>query len=123
MTPLHHLTDHELLRAADNAEPLSATDLQVELRERFAALLDDLGRLEQVEATLDDAGIDCGKTADIERLERAVKFDTQHDTQVVARLVAVCAAEDIYDASDFERLVQRTKRFAIRLADAGLADD
>ena len=123
MARLAHLTDHELLRAADNAEPLSATDLQDELRERFAALLEDTDRAERIDNVLDDAGIDASKTAGIERLERAVKFDAKHDTQVVARLVAVCAAEDIYDAADFEQLIKRTKTFAIRLADAGLPTD
>lgn len=115
------LTDREILLAADNAEPLAATDLQTALRERFAVLLAELDGLRDAGVLLYDNGIDPSKTSDLERTKRALEFDSQNDVDVVEKLITACADEDIYSADDFRRLAERAKLDHIQLVDAGLA--
>lgn len=58
-TPLSHLTDAELLRHVENErDPLTSTDAEIELVERFNALLDEHQRLAPVIKLVDDLGLD-----------------------------------------------------------------
>lgn len=124
MTALNRLTDEELLRHAYiELDDLTATDIYREVLTRFEANADKIATLTKAADVLENAGVDVEKTTDIERIERALAFDQQHGCAVAEKLIDACADEDVYDADDFKRLVERAKAHAIRLEDAGLPTD
>ncbi|RMD00043.1 hypothetical protein EAY64_05455 [Aquitalea palustris] len=84
---LKNLNNTELLRTADQLrDPLTSTDMELELIERFAPLLDKAEQLSAIEEKLLDLGIE--------------------DTNWLTELLSVLASNDI---TDCEKLIYKLR--------------
>ena len=109
-TPLSRLTDDELLRLVESErDPLTSTDTEVELVQRFANLLGEKADLIEV---LDDHGFD-----DADDLESRLAIFTEFDTLDIKPLLEAITAAGIDDAE------QLKARLAIADQFDGIAND
>jgi hypothetical protein len=95
-TNYRHLTDAEFLRVAEDAQdPLTATDVQTELLERFERALTDLETLRDIEANCEELGIDVK-----EMLELLGVADEFHCTDFDSLRAKLQRADKFYDIAE-----------------------
>lgn len=75
MSHFNHLTDRELLLAADNArDPLTTTALEITLTERFAALVAKAEAAASVQKLLEEHYLNPLRAEDIDLIEAALEL-------------------------------------------------
>jgi len=110
---MQHLTDRELLqRAWSERDPLTTTELETQLANRFEALLDELEGDHPVLALFEDAGIEHQTVEGVEQIKTALQlitdwpqakslldvlndFDLDNDEMLRERLVRLRKFDDV----------------------------
>lgn len=115
---LSSLTDDELLRHADNSsDPLTSTVLEAELAKRLRAATDAAAQFAEALQILSNHGIDESKTADLERLERALNWETDYGPDQHQPLLYVLQSHDIDDAQKLEQILKRDAELPNAISD------
>lgn len=112
------LTDDELLRHADNtSDPLTSTALEAELVRRLRNGLDTAQLQAGAIEILSNHGIDETKTADLERLERALQWEDDFSPATYRPLLDVLAEHDIDDAKKLAQILKRDAELPNAISD------
>lgn len=103
-TSLSHLTDEELLRHVENERgPLTSTDAEIELVERFTNLLEGPPLPEDLQKALDDTGIE---VVDLTEIVTILDEFSAGDAKILREKLK--RANDFYDiASDAGDVIER----------------
>ena len=105
---LSKLSDRELAhRAWLELDALTSTDLERELLTRFEAQMARDETKAAIDKVLDDFGLDETKTADLERIERALNFEAEFDPATYRPLLDLLAEFDIDSPEPLRRILER----------------
>jgi hypothetical protein len=112
------LTDRELAHHADlEFDPLTATDLQVELARRFTALLDRIEPFDTLADKLHDLDIDTDSATDVARVERLVAADNEFSGWPLRELLELLQRFDVETVDALEQILNRDAKVADAMND------
>jgi hypothetical protein len=119
-TTLSHLLDDELLRHAENVrDPLTSTDVEIELCNRLAAAMQAADSNNPVLDIVQNLGFDLGNTKDVERFEAALEFGNDFNPKVYRPMLDLLAKNDTYDLAALQKLIDLNAKITELANDAG----
>lgn len=114
-TTLSHLTDDELLRRVENErDPLTSTDAEVELVQRFTNVLDEHAANAKRIEILDDHGLD-----DEAELEKRLALFNEFEALDIRSLLEAITAAGIDNAEQLKARLAIADQFDGIASDAG----
>ncbi len=117
---LSTLSDEELLREAANADPLTASDLQVELARRLALVTDAANEAAEVQDYLDNLGFDPTSPTDRETFELGLNLMREFADWDIRGLLAALSEQDLDNPEALRKVLERDAAMSLLLDD--LAD-
>lgn len=114
------LTDEELLREAANADPLTASDLQVELARRLALVTDAANEAAEVQDYLDKLDFDPTSPKDRETFELGLNLVREFAHWDIRGLLEALSEQDLDNPEALRKVLERDAAMSSLLDD--LAD-
>lgn len=117
---LSTLSDEELLREAANADPLTASDLQVELARRLALVTDAANEAAEVQDYLDKLDFDPTSPKDREAVELGLNLVREFAHWDIRGLLEALSERDLDNPEALRKVLERDAAMSSLLDD--LAD-